>query len=94
MELTLFEIHLDDVTFGGEPPAADEPDRRTRTEPVEPSEAEGTAESGPSRVVLALVPVFLALGVAAGFLAARRFGADRPPADEAGVDVELTTEIQ
>ncbi|MFC7229518.1 hypothetical protein N0B31_19125 [Salinirubellus salinus] len=90
MELTVFEIHLDDVALalsGGEREAI------ASTEPVTPEPE--PSRTGVPRAVLALVPVFVALGVAAGFLAARRFGADRPPAvDETSVDVELTTEAQ
>lgn len=88
MEFTLFEIHMDDVAF-----AVSTGDRAATASTDD--EAEPTPDGIP-RVVFALVPVFVAAGVAAGFLAARRFGDPRTPGpaaapDDGSVAVEVST---
>ena len=89
MDVTLFEVHLDDVALrtSGRTGRAS-----TDAESIAASGSDGSDEGLP-RAVLALVPVFVGLGVAAGFLAARRFGAgesggtDEPAA--VGIEPEL-----
>jgi hypothetical protein len=94
MHITLFEGHLDDVAVavsGGDREA------RASTEPESESEVErdpresATPDTVP-RAALVLVPVFVAIGVAAGFLAARRLRRPRLPNGADAVDVEIATE--
>ena len=84
MELTLFEIHLDDVAFAT---GTGDSETATPTETIE--EEPGT--DGVPRVALALVPIFLGLGVAAGFLAARRLRRRETPTPDAEYRADAET---
>ena len=88
MEFTLFEIHMDDVAF-----AVSTGDRAATASTD--AEAEPSPGGIPT-VAFALVPVFVAAGVAAGFLAARRFRDRRTPhptgaPDDGSIAVEVST---
>jgi hypothetical protein len=85
MDVTFLELHLDDVAVA----VSGGPDAVASTEP---DDAGSAAADGLPWAVLALVPVFVVLGVAAGFLAARRFRTDRSAVP--GADVEIGTEAR
>jgi hypothetical protein len=98
MHITLLEVHLDDVAVavsGGDREA------RASTEPEPGVEVELDAgEAAPPDAVprgalaFALVPIFVALGVVAGFLAARRLRRPQLPNGADTVDVEIATETE
>ena len=85
MDVTLFEVHLDDValTSGRRESAS------TDADAIAASGSDGSGDGLP-RGVLALVPVFVVLGVAAAFLAARRFGGGESgtPDEHATIGIE------
>jgi len=94
MHITLFEVHLDDVAVSG-----GDREARASTEPETAVEIErGAGEStSPDAVPMtalafALVPIFVAFGVVAGFLAAQRLQRPQLPNGADAVDVEIETE--
>lgn len=90
MDLTILEIHLDGAQFGPERIGDDGTDRsaETRVEAgPEREDASGTDSGGLSRALLLAVPVFVALGVAAGYALSRRL-TEEPMDDAETVEIE------
>lgn len=74
--LTLFEVHLDDLDLGSRRGGDDE--RDADAEPADESDASG----GGKRRILALVGASLAMSVVVAVVASRLAGSDEPPIGE------------
>ena len=86
MDVTLFEIHLDDAQFGPATIGSTADDEGAATGAAESDSGEGS-RSVAGRV-LRSAPVVVALGVAVGYAISRRFGGDDGVFDAETVEIE------